>query len=145
MPLLQQVLEENPGKVKLVFMNFPLKMHKMARPAAAAALAADRQGKFWEYHDKLFENMRALSDAKFQEIAQELELDMEEFGKDIADPTIQQAISKDINSGQQAGVRGTPTIFLNGKRMQNRSRQIFQQMIDRELEKLQKADEEAGP
>jgi protein-disulfide isomerase len=129
------VLEENPGKVKIVFKQYPLAMHKMARKAAAASLAANVQGKYWEYHDKLFENVSSLSDAKLQEIAEGVGLDIEKFEQDMADPSIQQAITSDLRNGQQAGVRGTPTIFVNGKRMKSRSRQSFQEMIDAELEK----------
>jgi protein-disulfide isomerase len=134
-PLLQQVLEENAGKVKVVFKQFPLAMHKMARKSAAASLAAKEQGKYWEYHDKLLENSKLLSDSKLQEIAKDLALDMEKFNKDIADASIHQAITSDTRNGQRAGVRGTPTVFINGKRMKSRSRQSFQQMIDAELKK----------
>jgi protein-disulfide isomerase len=134
-PLLQQVLEENPEKVKIVFKQFPLAMHKMARKSAAAALAANEQDKYWEYHDTLLENVSSLSDAKLQEIAESIGLDMEKFNRDIADVSIQKAITDDVRNGQQVGVRGTPTVFVNGKRMKSRSRQSFQQMIDAELRK----------
>ena len=134
-PLLQQVLEKYPDDVKLVFKNFPLAMHKSAKKGAIAALAANAQGKFWEFHDKLFENHRALNDEKIQEIAEELGLNMEKFNTDMKDPDIQQLITKDMRNGQQAGVRGTPTVFVNGKRLKKRSLQNFQEMIDAELKK----------
>jgi protein-disulfide isomerase len=59
-PLLEQVLEQYPNQVKLVYKNFPLRNHKFAKPAASAALAAGEQGKFWEFHDKLFQNYNQL-------------------------------------------------------------------------------------
>ncbi|MBL7178295.1 MAG: thioredoxin domain-containing protein [Desulfobacteraceae bacterium] len=72
-------------KPKLVFKNFPLSKHKFAMKAAAAALAANKQGKFWEFHDRLFKNYKNLNDTKIQEIAKELALDMERFNKDLKD------------------------------------------------------------
>ena len=64
MPVLEQVLEKNPDKVKLVFKNFPLRNHKFAMPAATAALAAEKQGKFWEFHDLLFKDYNRLNEQK---------------------------------------------------------------------------------
>ena len=86
MPLLEQVLEKYPNEVKMVYKNFPLRNHRFARPAAIAALAAERQGKFWEFHDLLFENYNRLSAEKIQEIARELNLDMDKFEQDQKDP-----------------------------------------------------------
>lgn len=134
-PLLQQVLEKYPDDVNLVFKNFPLAMHKSARKAAAAALAAKAQGKFWSFHNKLLENSRAISDAKLQEIAEELGLDMEKFNADMEGPAIQKIIADDIQNGRIAGVRGTPAVFVNGKLLKSRSLQSFQKMIDAELKK----------
>lgn len=140
MPLLQQVLEENTGKVKIVFKQYPLSMHKMARKSAAASLAANEQGKFWEYHDKLFENIKSLSDARLHEIAEEIGLDMAEFEIDLADPALQRVITDDISNGQQAGVRGTPTVYINGKRLLSRTRSAFQEMIDARMAKPQNGE-----
>ena len=130
------MLDKNPDDVKIVFKNFPLAMHKSARTAGAAALAAKEQGKFWEYHDKLFANYRTISDTTLQEFAKELDLDMEKFNNDMKDPAIQELITRDMKNGTQAGVRGTPTIFVNGKRMtKRRSPEVFQEMVDAELKK----------
>ncbi len=142
--MLQQVLNKNPENVKVVFKNFPLSIHKMARKAAAASLAAERQGKFWEYHDNLFENTASLSDAKLQQIAEELGLDIDQLNRDMNDPAIQQKITADIRNGQQSEVRGTPTAYVNGKRVTNRSLQGFQQMIDDDLQKAEKELAEKG-
>jgi len=129
------VLDKNPDKVKLVIKHFPLTSHKFAGSAAAVALAAGRQGKFWECHAKIFENYRSINEAKIQEIGKEIGLDMERLNKDSRDPAIEKLITRDLNDGRQSDVRGTPAIFINGKRLNNRSLAGFQQAIDAELEK----------
>jgi protein-disulfide isomerase len=135
MPLLEQVLEKYPTDVKLIYKNFPLRNHKHAKPAAIAAMAADKQGKFWEFHDEIFLVYNQLNDAKFEEIARKLNLDMERFQRDLKDPAIVQAVGSDVQEGFQAGVRGTPSIFVNGRRLKQRSMQGFQTIIDSELAK----------
>jgi len=135
-PLLEQVLEKNSGKVKLVFKNFPLQSHKNARKAAAAALAADRQGKFWPFHDRLFGSADKLSDEKILEIAGSLGLNMEVFKSDLKNPAIQAKIQQDFQDGIQAGVRGTPAVYINGRMLKNRTLAGFQEIIDKELGKI---------
>jgi protein-disulfide isomerase len=137
-PLLEQVLEKYPDDVRIVYKNFPLRNHKFAMKAATAALAAESQGKFWEFHDLLFKNYNKLNDQKISEIALELGLDQTEFNKKMKDPKITAMIRQDVREGTQAGVRGTPTIFINGRRLNNRSLKGFQAAIDRELQKLRK-------
>ena len=129
------MLDKYPDKVNLVIKHFPLASHKFARRASAVALAADRQGKFWECHEKIFENYRSINEAKMQEIAREIGLDLERLDKEAKDPAIQNLITRDINNGKQSGVRGTPTIFINGKRLNNRSLSGFQRAIEAELRK----------
>jgi protein-disulfide isomerase len=135
-PVLEQVLENNPQHVKLVFKNFPLNNHKFAMKAAAAALAAESQGKFWEYHDLLFKNYNRINDETIRTIALGLGFDVKEFEQKMLDPGIQARIRQDMRDGSKAGVRGTPTIFVNGKRLRDRSLKGFQTAIDKELEKL---------
>jgi len=130
------VLDKNPDKVNLVIKHFPLSSHKFARRAASVALAADRQGKFWECHEKIFENYRGINEVKVQEIAKVVGLDLERLNKDAQDPAIQDLINRDVINGRQSGVRGTPAIFVNGKRLKNRSLAGFQQAIDAELKKM---------
>jgi protein-disulfide isomerase len=130
------VLDKYPDKVNLVIKQFPLPSHKFSRRASAVALAADRQGKFWEFHAKIFENLKSINEAKVQEIAKEIGLDTEKLNTDAKDPAIQNLITRDVNNGRQAGVRGTPTIFVNGKRLNNRSLAGFQQAIEAELRKM---------
>lgn len=129
------MLEKYPNDVKLVVKHFPLPMHVYARKAAIAALAAGRQGRFWEIHEKLFANQKDLSDAKVEAIAQELGLNMEQFNKDLKDSAIASLIDRDINNGREANVQGTPTIFVSGKLLNQRSLQGFQQAIEADLKK----------
>lgn len=133
MPLLEQVLEQYPQEVKVVFKNFPLSSHKVAQPAAVAALAAMRQGKFWEYHDALFENYNKLTEPMLDELAKKVGLDLERFKTDRNDPQVVDKVRQDFEEGVRAGVRGTPTIFINGRRLLQRSMQGFTAMIDDEL------------
>ncbi len=135
MPLLEQVLENNPDTVKIVLKNMPLNFHEFAVPAALAALAAGNQGKFWEYHDELFANASSLTNKTFEEIAKKLELDLEKFKKDINSPEVQQQLAKDLNDAKEAGVTGTPTIFVNGVKLKRRELPAFQKLIDEALAK----------
>ena len=135
MPVLEQVLEKNPNQVKLVFKNFPIRNHKFAMPAAVAALAAEKQGKFWEFHDLLFKDYNRLNEQKVKEIAQKLKLDIKKFEKDRKDPRIIELLRRDVLEGNRAGVRGTPTIFINGRLLRNRSPAGFQELIDKALKK----------
>ena len=130
-PVLQEVFEKNPRDVKIVFKQFPLRSHKFATKAALTSIAA--QGKFWECHDLLFENFNRLDDAKIEEIRAQLKLDPEKFQKAMDDPETMDVINSDVRDGQQAGVRGTPTIFVDGKRLQDRSMRGFQQAIEKAL------------
>lgn len=133
-PLLEEVLAKNPKTVKLAFKNMPLKFHKFAEPAARAALAAGEQGKFWEFHDRLFALPKPNPEA-IKKIATDLNLDMAKFEKDMASPEIQARIQKDFVDAQNAGVSGTPTVFINGRAPKQRNLEGFQQIIDEELKK----------
>ena len=129
------MLEKYPKEVKLVIKHFPLAKHKFAQKASTAALAAYRQGKFWEFHERIFQNFKVLSDAKLQEIARELALDLKKFNEDIQDPAIRNQINFDLRNGRRVGVRGTPTVFVNGKRLQKKKIQGFTRIIEAELSK----------
>lgn len=138
MPLLDELAKAYPTKVKIVFKNFPLQSHQVAMPAAIAALAAHRQGKFWPMHDKIFANNSALTPDKFTAFAKEIGLNMEQFAKDSADPGVRLQVQQDLQNGMQAGVRGTPTLFVNGRRVNQRSLDGIKAMIDEELQKVKK-------
>ncbi|MCJ7664146.1 MAG: DsbA family protein [Desulfobacterales bacterium] len=130
------MLDKYPKKVKLVFKNFPLSsIHPFAYKAAVSALAADAQGKFWEFHDKLVANYSALNDARIQGIVKELKLDMERFDSTMQDPAIQKLIARDMEEGQQAGVEGIPMVFVNGRLPKQGSLQGIEELIEAELNK----------
>ena len=131
--LLDEVVAAHPKSVKLVFKNYPLRSHASARQAAAAALAADRHGKFWAFHDRLFAEYDRLSPKKILQIAVSLGFQEEEFVQEMAAPEINARIQKDLNDGRDVGVRGTPSIFINGRLLQERSMEGIEAVISREL------------
>ncbi len=137
-PELEQVFKKYPKSVKIVFKNFPLSSHKFAKTAAAAALAAECQGKFWEFHDELFKHYRNLNDQKILEIAKKLGLNEEQFEKDRQNPLILEKIKGDYEEGQKIGVNGIPAVFMNGRRVENRDLGKISNIIEKELERTHK-------
>jgi protein-disulfide isomerase len=133
------VLENNPETVKIAFKHLPLRMHKMAKPAALAAIAAQEQGKFWQMHDALFATPK-LTQEGIDKAAKEIGLDMEKFKKGVKNPLTMQKLNKDMVDAQKAEVNGTPTLFINGRRVQSRDPGAIQKMIDDELAKIKKTD-----
>ncbi len=115
----------------------PLGKHKAATPAALAALAAQEQGKFWEFHDKLFA-VKKLDMKSIKGVASDLSLDMSRFETDMNASNIKAKLQKDLNDAQKAGVTGTPAIFINGRTPVQRSLQAFQKLIDDELRRVGK-------
>jgi len=136
MPVLEQVLEKYPKHVKIVYKQYPLKMHKAALSAAAASLAAAGEGRFGELHTLMIDDYQNLTDESILEKASSLGFDRDAFRKKMADPAVLQLIQKDMQDGKKAGVSGIPTVFINGKKLKNRSSEGFQLMIDQEIETL---------
>jgi len=101
-----------------------------------AALAADRQGKFWEFHDELFKNYNQLNEEIVQQIVDGLKLNKAQFEKDRQDPLLLEIVKHDFNQGIEAGVNSVPTVFANGRRLKQRSLDGFQELIDKELKNL---------
>jgi protein-disulfide isomerase len=128
------VLEKNPQTVKIVFKNFPIRSHKFSVQAALAALAAGRQEKFWDFHDELFKNHNRLNEDKIQEIAAKLKLNQAQFEKDRKDPLLLEQIRHDYNEAIRIGLRSVPTVFVNGRKLKDRSLKGFQALIDKALE-----------
>jgi protein-disulfide isomerase len=127
------LLERFPKEVKLVHKNFPLQSHRFAIKAAQAALAAREQGKFWEFHEKLFENYRTLNDDKINEMARGLALSMEKLAQDMNSPATQNILSRDFNEGRRIGIRGIPTILINGKMAERYGLADLEAMVEEEL------------
>jgi protein-disulfide isomerase len=107
----------NPGKVRVAFRHRPLPMHPHARLAAKASVAAERQGRFWEYHDVLLAHRDALEREALERYADELGLNHVRFVKDLDDPEIDARVTSDERQAETLGVKGTPTAFVNGRRI----------------------------
>ena len=131
--MVDQILEAYPNDVKFVYKNYPLPFHKQAMPAAKAAVAAGKQGKFFEMHDLIFENYRTLNDDAYVKWAEEIGLNVEQFKTDFASKETQAFIDTEMAQARTVGVRGTPTIFINGKKPQGRSFQLYKSIIDAQL------------
>jgi protein-disulfide isomerase len=116
-PVMRQLLAANPGTVRVAWKHQPLSMHLNAVPAARAAEAARLQGKFWEMHDRLFASQASLSDATYAQAAREIGLDLARFQTDAASQGVLARIAADQSLAGSAGAQGTPTLFLNCRKM----------------------------
>ena len=130
---IQQLLVQFPNNLNYAIKHFPLARHELADEGALAALAAGKQGEFWEFHSQLMENHDKLNEAKIQEIAGQIGLDLEKFNQDRVSADLRRIVQEDVANGRQVGVRGTPTVFLNGKRIKNPG--ALPELIRQELEK----------
>lgn len=110
----KQFLKNHEKEVKYVFKNFPLSFHPQAMPAAKAAWAAGKQGKFYEYHDKLFEDQGKLGEEQYVQIAKDLKLNLERFNKDRSSEEAEKEVNAEMKQGQDIGISGTPGFLLNG-------------------------------
>lgn len=115
---LRTLAAKYPDKVRFIYRDFPLtEIHPYAQLAAEAAACAGAQGKFWEYHDKLYQNQDAFSDGVFDVFAQQVNLRMPQFRSCMSSHMYAQQIAQDYKDGLAAGVRGTPTFFIQGARV----------------------------
>jgi protein-disulfide isomerase len=130
---LEEVLRAFPKDVRIVFKQYPLNIHQYARQAAAASLAAHAQGKFWEMHDKLFQNFTAINEENIRRWAETIGMDMGRFEREMQRGAYEAAVQKDMADGAAAKVLGTPTLFINGKRIRERSFDAFKVRIQEEL------------
>lgn len=129
----QEVMKTYGDKVRLIHRDFPLPFHAHALPAAEAARCAEAQGKFWDYHSKLFAS-EDLSPEKLQALATEVGLDKKQFDECVAKEQFKDAINKDIADGTEAGVTGTPAFFINGRMLSGAQPfEKFKEVIDEEL------------
>jgi len=132
-PTLQQVLKTYGDKVRFVYRHYPLEFHAKARPAAEAAECANAQGKFWEYHDKVFASSD-LSETKLKAIAGEVGLDQAKFDECLAKHASKDAVDKDMADASGVGVTGTPAFFINGRMISGAQPfEKFKEIIDQEL------------
>lgn len=113
-------------------------MHNMAETAALAAIAAQNQGKFWQMHDALFATPK-LNKETIDQAAESIKLDMDKFKKDMNSPETKHKLARDLASARQADVSGTPTLFINGRRVKSRGPDVIQQMVEQEMAKAEPA------
>lgn len=133
-PTIKEIRERYPDDVRIVYRHFPLSFHNRALAAAEAAACADKQGKFWEYHNLLFANNKALEDADLERYAEEIGLESDAFKACVSERETQQMVEVDINDGRTAGVSGTPAFFINGVMLGGaRPIEDFVKLIDKEL------------
>lgn len=141
-PILRQVSDAYGDRVRIVYRDFPLdSVHPLARKAAEAARCADEQGKFWDYHDKLFASQPALEIDGLKKYAQEIGLDGSAFAACLSSSKFKNAVDKDVQEGQKAGVDGTPTFFVNGRPFVGvPSFDTIRGVIDEELQQVAASD-----
>lgn len=130
--VLKNIVNYFDGQVALVYRNFPLtEMHPMAYPAAIAAEAASKQGKFWEMNNGLFDNQEDLSEDLFIQLAEEIGLDLEEFQSDFDQSgNLEAKIDADFEDGMRSGVNGTPSFFVNGEKFDGGAEDLFDMLKD---------------
>lgn len=139
-PLVEELLKTYSDKILFVYRHFPLRQHQYAQLAAQTAEAAGKQGKFWEMHAKLFENQGIWSESSkaketFLDYAKELNLDTEKFLADLDSEAVKDKILSDYQSGVSFGVNGTPSFYLNGRKINNPSGlEAFKSSIEAEIQ-----------
>ncbi len=142
-PTMKELLAAYPKDIRVVWANNPLPFHAKAKPAALAALAAHRQGKFWPYHDKLFANQSALEEANLRAWATELSLDMTQFDADRADPELARQVDREQRAAKALGAEGTPGFLINGRLLEGAMpADDFKRVIDEALGAVQGARSE---
>jgi len=135
-PLLTQILEKYPDQVKLVYKFLPLTgIHKWAMKAAEAAMAAERQGKFWEYSKELLKIHDSLSENNLVATAEKIGLDMERFARDRKDPRLVKIIREDMQEAKKNQIRSIPAFFVNGRRLKRYSPEGFEAAVQDALKK----------
>jgi len=132
-PVLEKLAQEYSDKVRLVVRDYPLERHKNAFKAAEAAEAAREQGRYWEYAAVLFENQKELGVEKLKEYASKVGLDRKKFDAELESSKYTARVQRDLQDGMKAGVSGTPTIFINGRRVSNRDYAALRAAIEEAL------------
>ena len=129
-PVMQDLNKKYPDKIKFVYKHFPLSFHSNAKAAAAASIAAQKQGKFWEYRYALASHSRELGDSIYVAVAKEVGLNIDQFKKDmVLDSAMSARIDKDFQLGVKVGVQGTPNFYINGKRQDRFSPDLVEKML----------------
>jgi protein-disulfide isomerase len=130
------VLETFPDKVRIVFKNYPLvKIHKFSGKASLTAYAAHLQGKFWVVHDEFFKIHDQLNDEKIKEIVRAAGLNEDQLERDRNSQRVVDHVQKDLDEAYRLGVNSVPTVFVNGKRLRDRSFESLAAAVEKELKK----------
>ena len=132
-PVLERIVSEFGDRLRLVVRDFPLSQHANARKAAEAAEAAREQGKYWEYAAALFRNQSALGVDKLKQYATELGLDRARFDASLDSGKFAENVQRDLADGRKLGVNGTPTLYINGKRVSDNSYESLKAAIETAL------------
>jgi len=128
------VVETYGDNVRIVYRDFPLPNHPQATPAAEAALCAHDQGKFWEYHDKIFENQRSLDNESLKQFARDLSLDTASFDECFDSGAFSDTVQEGYNEAGTLGINATPAFFINGRFLSGAQPfEAFRAIIDDEL------------
>ena len=129
-PTMQELNKKYPNEIKFVYKHFPLSFHANAQAAAASSIAAQKQGKFWEYRYALASHSRELGDSIYVEVAKQVGLNIDQFKKDmVLDSAMIARIDKDFQLGVKVGVQGTPNFYINGKRQDRFSAELVEKML----------------
>ena len=131
---MESAMKRYNGKIRYVFKHFPLSFHKMAKPASHAAVAARNQGKFWEYYAKVYNDVKNVTEENLVAYAKELKLDMDRFNADRTSAETAAKVQEDITQGSLFGVRGTPTLFINGEMIVGANNSKMEDAIIRHIE-----------
>ena len=135
-PVIERLMKEYDGKLRLVFRHYPLDFHPFAQKAAEAGACAQDQGKFWELHDKMFSNQGKLAVADLKGYAKSLGMDATKFDKCLDSGEKKALVDDDLKAGSAAGVNGTPAFFINGIFVNGaQPYEHMKQAVDRELRK----------
>jgi protein-disulfide isomerase len=130
---LDAVMAEHPGKVRLVYKSYTLAFHVHGEPAARAAFAAGQQGKFWEMEHLLFQQQQHLEDADIERYARVLRLDIPKWKADMASPAVKDRIAADHALGEQLKLKGTPTLYINGRELDVEAGEALDERVASEL------------
>ncbi len=129
--VIRKMIQKYPDKIRLIYRDFPIvDLHPIAQKAAEASECAQEQNKFWEFHDKLYQNQNDLSEERFYELAREVGMNESRFRNCLNSARYAQEVATDLEEGFAAGVRGTPTFFINGNRVAGSiPEKVFEEII----------------
>lgn len=134
-PIVRTLRSEYQDRVAFRFVHFPLSYHTNSLRAAEASECANDQGKFWEYHDKLYENQKRLGDELYYEIAGHIGLDLSSFRQCLESSSKREAVLRDLQESISKNLRGTPSFFVNNVAVDNYAYENFKKIIEQELNK----------